>query len=54
MVTWQRQAPWPRPWLHRRLESGPEVAQELGWPLLPDVVPPLLLKAWGLSSCNSP
>ena len=54
MVTWQRQAPWPRPWLQRLLESGPEAAQELGWPLLPHVVPPLLLKAWGLGSCNSP
>ena len=23
MVTWQRQAPWPRPWLQRLLESDP-------------------------------
>ena len=54
MVSWQRQALWPRPWLQTRLEAWPGGGRCRAGPVLPPCGPSPLQKAWGLGSATAP
>lgn len=54
MVTWQRQAPGPDHGYRGDWSRAGRLHRSWVGPLLPHVVPPLLLKAWGLGSATAP